>query len=129
MTRFYDNTKWLEIYDEHGEIVTEGSIKQVAKALRVGELTIRKSIKGEVKIKKKLEACEVGVMRKLYDAYRGDCFLGTGTIEELVEITGEEIGYVRWATYPASHNRAEKAKCESNQLRLFALEEPRIDYY
>ena len=97
MTRFYDNTKWLEIYDEHGEIVVVGSIKQVAKTLRVGEMTVRKSIKGEVKIKKKLEACEVGVMRKLYDAYRGERFLGTGTIEELAVI-GKEIDNAERAT-------------------------------
>lgn len=127
--KFHDSTKFIEVYDEKGDIVASDSIKSVAKALGVGARSIYLSIDEGKLIKKKYEACEVGVMRKVYDAYKNGKLVGCGTAQELAQLLGEKEYYIKWLSYPVAEKRICSRKKESRQLATFLHEEPRIDYY
>jgi len=127
--KFSDGTKFVEVYDEAGNIVASGSISAVAKTLGVGRHTIHLSINEGKLIKKKYEACEVGVMRKVYDAYKNGKFVGCGTAQELAQQLGEKEHYIKWLSYPTAEKRICSRKKKSGQLATFLHEEPRIDYY
>lgn len=127
--KFSDGTKFIEVYDEAGNIVVSGSISAVAKTLGVGRHTIHLSINEGKLIKKKYEACEVGVMRKVYDAYKNGKLVGCGTAQELARVLGEKEYYIKWLSYPTAEKRICSRKKESGQLAVFLHEEPRIDYF
>lgn len=46
--------------------------------------------------------------RKIYAAYRGDTYIGDGTLTELAAMLGVKRRTVQWALYPAARKRADE---------------------
>jgi len=57
-------------------------------------------------------------MRRVYAAYRGDRYIGEGTLRKIAEMTGLKVETVRWYTTPAGKRRMGRHKEHKRYPRL-----------
>lgn len=129
-----DKMKYYELYDNNGNIVIAGTSKDICKSLGVKHCYLYNRFffnkgKTEISAKGGLEVVEVGIYRKVYDAYRGLEFLCTGTIEEVVEKLGISESYAKNSASPNMHKELANRKKDSKALLLFEHDEMIIEYH
>lgn len=54
-------------------------------------------------------------LTNIYAAYRGDNYVGEGTISQLAAMLGVKVNTVKWALTPSGRRRA--CECEENPKR------------
>lgn len=127
--KFLDGSKYVEVYDELGNIITEGTIKHVAKELEVCVQRIYPAIKKNKLLDGKYEVCEVGVIRKIYSVYKGNELLCSGTSDELARRLNKKERYIKFGYYPTTSRNKLKCHKENNITITIAHEEPHIVYF
>ncbi|MDY2684800.1 hypothetical protein HF878_10720 [Selenomonas bovis] len=68
------------------------------------------------------------MITSIYAAYRGDRYVGEGTLSELAELLGVKRKTLLWARYPAAKKRVEKTEANRKNrskggIHLILLEE------
>ena len=127
--KFSDREKYLEVYDDLGDIVTKGTVRYVAFELKVGVYDVYNSLKTGKLLKGEYEVCEVGIMRKVYSVYKGDEYLATGTASDLVERLNLTELFFKNVSYRKNDKRKTKSGKDSNRIVVIAHDEPHIDYF
>lgn len=60
----------------------------------------------------------MGKTRRIYAAYRGDKYIGEGTLREIAAMTGLKVETVIWYTTPAGKRRMGRHKEHKRYPRL-----------
>lgn len=68
------------------------------------------------------------MIKSIYAAYRGDRYVGEGTLSELAELLRVKLQTLVWARYPAARKRVEKTEANpklrsKGGIHLVLLEE------
>ena len=68
------------------------------------------------------------MIKGIYAAYRGDCYVGEGTLSELAKLIKVKRQTLVWARYPAAKKRVEKTEANRKNrskggIHLILLEE------
>ena len=62
------------------------------------------------------------MITSIYAAYRGDRYVGEGTLSELAELLGVKRKTLLWARYPAAKKRVEKTEANRQLVRDFLVD-------
>ncbi|HEY9570036.1 MAG TPA: hypothetical protein VIR26_03520 [Metalysinibacillus sp.] len=127
--KFSDREKYLEVYDDLGDIVTKGTVRYVAFELKVGVYDVYNSLKTGKLLKGEYEVCEVGIMRKVYSVYKGDEYLATGTASDLVERLNLTELFFKNVSCRKNNKCKTKSGKDSNRIVVITHDEPHIDYF
>ena len=68
------------------------------------------------------------MIKSIYAAYRGDCYVGEGTLSELAKLLKVKRRTLLWYRYPSAKKRVEKAEANrkirsKGWIHLVLLEE------